>query len=256
MRNTCEIGEKRITLCVGVRKDIMRKLRSLPEGYPFGYVDLEISSERFAAAAKVLGRMVNEGVIQRSSPGVYFKPKETSFGPARLSEEIIVRTYLFRNGKRCAYITGLGLFNRMGLTTQVPKVLQVASFDRRISAEVGNLRLKPVKSYVRVTDRNIVLLEILDVIKEFKNIPDIEPRIAIKFLRKKLNQLQANKVSEMVEVALKYPPRVRAMLGALLSVERPDINIGRLRASLHPLSKYDFGLSEADLAKAKEWKLF
>lgn len=247
--------EKRVALGMGIRKSILRALRKLPEGIPFGYSDIGVTKADFAAAAKVLGRMVKEGVIARSAPGVYYKARSTPFGNDGLSEEVLVRTYLFRAGRRIAYVTGVGLFNQLGLTTQVPKNIQIASQNLRISTQVGNLRLKPVKSYVKVTNRNFYLLELLDVVKEFKNIPDIEPRKAIEFLRNKLSQLQAASISKMVEIALKYPPRVRAMLGALLSLERPEINIGNLRASLHPLSKYDFGLSEADLATANDWKL-
>ena len=160
-------------------KKIKRAIEQKPIGVPFGYFDFGLQNEEFAAAAKALGRLVESGKIMREAPGVYYRARLTPFGSSRLSEEILVSTYLFFKGRRCAYITGVGLFNQLGLTTQVPKVLQIACYEKRISAQVGNLRLKPVRSYVQVTDKNISLLELLDVIKEFKNIPDIDSRLAI-----------------------------------------------------------------------------
>lgn len=238
-----------------LRNKILNAAKAIPEGVPFGYGDIGVGGKEFGAASQVLSRLVRNGEIERVSPGIFFRARRTLLGKGGVSQELLIRKYLFPNGKRRAYVTGVALYNRLGLTTQVPSIIQIGSLDRRIYTRIGSLRLMPVKSYVEVTEKNFSLLEILDVIKDFKNIPDIEPRLAVKFLKSKLRQLQAAEVSNLVKIALKYPPRVRAMLGALLSIEKPEIEIGRLRASLHPLSKYDFGLGDADLTNADDWKL-
>ena len=42
----------------------------------------------------------------------------------------------------------------MGLTTQVPVNLSLASRDRRIIPRIGDMQIRPVKSYVDVTKDN------------------------------------------------------------------------------------------------------
>jgi hypothetical protein len=84
--------------------------------------------------------------------------------------------YLFDNNKQTAYVTGTRLYNRLGLTTQVPNIIRVASLDRQIKGKAGNLVVRPAKSYVKVTSERVRYLEILDVMKDFNIIPDLQKK--------------------------------------------------------------------------------
>jgi hypothetical protein len=53
----------------------------------------------------------------------------------------------------------------LGLTTQVPSSIRVASLDKQVKGKVGNVVIKPAKSYVKVTADTIKYLELLDVLK-------------------------------------------------------------------------------------------
>lgn len=240
---------------VKVAEKIEQGIARLDEGTTFKYKELGITPEEYPAATKAIGRLVSKGIIKRASTGVFYKPKKTVFGPLRPTEQELLRPYLFQDNKRIAYITGTSLYNQMGLTTQVPKVIKVASRDKRIITTVGNIRVKPVKSYAEVTNENYRYMELLDVLKDFKNIPDKEVSQTIRFLLEKIRSMLLPDREKLIEMALRYPPRVRAFLGALLTQLYPGEKFPALYNSLNPLTKFDLGLQKNTLATAEYWNI-
>jgi hypothetical protein len=59
----------------------------------------------------------------------------------------------------------------------------------------------------------------------------------------------------MVEYALAYPSRVRALLGAILEAMCIKTNIELLRKSLNPLSSYKIGISTNILPTVPNWNI-
>ena len=63
-----------------------------------------------------------------------------------------------------------------------------------------------------------------------------------------------SRLREPGEAALAEPPRVRAMLGALLAYsELAEVLWEALKASKNPLTKFDFGLF-SELPNVQEWQ--
>ncbi len=236
-----------------VAEIITKKIKDMKEGTAFGYAQLLVGSDQFSASAKALERLVAKGKIKRVSRGKFYKPRQSAFGELRPSEDGILELYLYSQNKRIAYITGTALYNRMGLTTQVPKTIKVASRDKRISVNNGSLRVRPAKSYVNVTDDNFYLLELLDAIKDFSNIPDLDKKMGIKYLKSRLSDLNKKGKSQIIKYALNYPPRVRALLGALFTELGYIQNIDALRKSLNPLTVFKLGIKEEWLNSAPLW---
>jgi len=238
-----------------VTEKIERKINRLQEGTTFGYQQLGIDRTEFNAAAKAIQRLIGKGVIKRASTGVFYKPKQSVFGELRPGEEELLKPYLFKNGKRIAYITGGALYNRMGLTTQVPKTIKVASRVNRVSTRIGKTQVKPVKSYVDVTNQNYYLLEILDALKDFKTIPDLDKESAITLLKTRIRKLAKSDQSKLIKYAFKYPPRAKALLGAILESIKIKENIEDLKARLNPLSSFNIGIKEDLLPTGPEWNI-
>jgi hypothetical protein len=237
-----------------VTEKIEKKIKRMLEGTTFKYQQLNIAVDEYGAAAKAIERLIVRGIIKRVSTGIFYKPKKTVFGELRPGETEIIKPYLFEQGKRIAYITGTALFNNLGLTTQVPKTIKIASRNKRITINAGSLKAKPVKSYVDVTDENYQFLEILDVLKDFTIIPDLDKEAGIMFLLNKLKNLSEKEKSRMIKFALQYPPRTRAFLGALLN--KIEIEGNRiLKQSLNPLTIYELGINNALLSTAPSWNI-
>lgn len=244
-----------ICIPMKIAQKIEKQINKLRKGTTFKYQQFSIEKNEFSAAAKAIERLIEKGVIKRVSTGVFYKPKQTIFGGLMPNEEELLKTYLFENNKRIAYVTGTSLYNKMGLTTQVPRNIKIASRDKRITVSVGNIKGNPVKSYVDVTDKNYHLLGILDALKDFKKIPDLDQNAGIKIISKQLKSLSLKELKELIEYALSYPPRVRAFLGAILEAIDTDLELVTLKDSLNPLSEYDLGIREELLSTVVKWNI-
>lgn len=200
-------------------------------------------------------RLQKKGVIKKISKGKFFKPKMTIFGEKKPSEEQILKSYLYKEGKRVAYITGTYLYNQLGLTTQIPSTIRIASRDKSITIKTLSVKASPAKSYVDVTEENYQILGFLDAIKDLKQIPDVDINLAVRIFQTRIKQLNEKQTQGMVEYALAYPSRVRALLGAILEAMCIKTNIELLRKSLNPLSSYKLGISTNILPTATNWNI-
>lgn len=238
-----------------VTEKIEQRINRMQVGTTFKYQQLGIDQSDYGAAAKAMERFIKKGMIKRVSTGVFYKPKQSAFGELKPREDELLKPYLFQDGKRIAYITGGSLYNRMGLTTQVSKTIKVASKVKRVTTKIGKTQVKPVKSYVDVTNENYYLLEILDALKDFKVISDLDKKSAIALLKNKINKLSKNDQSKIIRYALKYPPRVIALLGAILELSKKKDGLESLRTNLNPLTTYNLGIKKETLPTAPGWNI-
>ncbi len=234
---------------------IRNKIQNLPEGKTFGYADLGIAKDEYQTAAKALERLQGQGIIKKTSKGVFYKPKQTMFGELKPDYSEQLRPYLFENGKRIAYETGFSLYNRLGLTTQMAFRIKIASRSKRISINRGVLKADAVKSYAEVTEANYELLGFLDAIKDIKRIPDSTVSKAIKIISSRIRNLDEKQLTALVKYALRYPPRVRALVGAILENLNSSTNTNKLKEGLNPLTQFKLGLRESDLPSIKNWNI-
>ena len=235
-----------------VAEQIRKTITMLPEDKTFGYADLPIAQNEYLTAAKALERMQAKGLIKKMAKGIFYKPIKTVFGDLQPDDSEKLKPYLFKNGKRIAYITGESLYNQMNLTTQMAFRIKIAS-NRRINIDKGAIKAKSVKSYAEVSEENYQLLGFLDAIKDIKKIPDCTASNAVKILSKKLTTFEDKKVEELIKYAHLYPPRVRALLGAILEKNNTKVKISALKESLNPITTFELNLKETDLPTIKNW---
>lgn len=234
---------------------IQSKIKKLPIGKTFGYADLDIAKGDFQTAAKALERLQAKGLIKKLSKGVFYKPEQTVFGELQPDYSEQLRPYLFENGKRIAYETGFSLYNRMGLTTQMSFRIKIASRSKRIYINRGTLKADAIKSYAEITDSNYELLGFLDAFKDIKRIPDCSISQAVKIMSSKITKLEEKQIAELIKYALLYPPRVRALVGAMLESLNIKANTEKLKQSLNPLTKIKLDIKEKELPTIENWNI-
>ncbi len=140
----------------------------------------------------------------------------------------------------------------MGLTTQMAFRIKIASRSKRIFINRGALKADAVKSYVEVTDTNFEILGVLDAFKDIKRIPDCSVEQAIKRLSVILKELNEKQTTTLIKYALLYPPRVRALVGAVLQ-NNGYKGLEALKDSLNPLTIIQMGLTESELPTKSNW---
>lgn len=234
---------------------IAEKIDSLPQDVSFGYGQLGLSKQDYSSAAKILERQRKKGKIKKLSKGLFYKPKVTLFGEKTPAEDQILKSYLYSKGKRIAYVTGTYLYNQMGLTTQIPARIQIASREKRIFISRGTIKATAVKSYVDVSEENYKLLGLLDALKDLKQIPDLDMNRAIIILKNQIGSLTEKQLTVLIGNALKYPPRVQALLGALLTEMEKKGKTKELMEALNPLTVFKLGLDSNQLSTAPEWNI-
>jgi hypothetical protein len=167
------------------------------------------------AVAQELSRLHATGQLSRAKQGIYFRPKQSRFGDLYPSEADVIKFLLYKGNKRTGYLTGGRLYNRLGLTTQVSGVIEVASREHRRSGAFLGFRVRYVKAYAEVREKDVPLLELLDAIKDLNQIPET-PRPALHHLLSNMVQkLPKQDQNRLAQLALGYPPRVCAVLNTI-----------------------------------------
>ena len=239
-----------------VTDKIAAKINRIDTGDVFGYDTLGLTSNEIIAGAKALSRLVDKGVIKRARKGFYYKPKITVFGEQKPREDVLLSLYLFEKNKQVAYITGTKLYNRLGLTTQVPSSIRIASLDKQVKGKAGNIVIKPAKSYVKVTSDTVKYLELLDVIKDLNTIPDLQKSDGLVYLKKVIYNFETTEIKKLITYGVAYPPKVRALLGALLEAMNVDTtNLSLLKKSINSSSSYEYGITPKMLSTVNSWNI-
>lgn len=76
---------------------------------------------------------------------------------------------------------------------------------KRSALKVGSLKIRFVKSYEEITNNNDKLLSILNVLKDFKKIPDLDKVSAIRRIEGVVAGLTELEQKHLVKYALAYP---------------------------------------------------
>jgi hypothetical protein len=91
--------------------------------------------------------------------------------------------------------------------------------------------------------------------KDLKIIPDSDTHSAITILSSIIKNLNEKQTGEIIRYALRYPPRVRALLGAILEQLNRKRGIQKLKESLNPLTHFKMGLNKTNLKTAVNWNI-
>jgi hypothetical protein len=83
----------------------------------------------------------------------------------------------------------------------------------------------------------------------------VNKKSAILVLLSYLKKLTSKELEEYIKYALLYPPRVRALLGALLEKLDSTIDVKRLKNSLNPLTIYNYDLGDTALITKQNWNI-
>lgn len=121
------------------------------------------------AVRQSIKRLVANGFLERYDNGIYYIPKRGELlGKSYLDPLLVImRKYVQNKTETYGYVTGISFANQLGLTTQMPAVIEVvtnreATNGRMIA--VGNLKVRIKKPSVTISNSNAELLQLLDSI--------------------------------------------------------------------------------------------
>jgi hypothetical protein len=204
----------------------------------------------FRAVAKTLSRLARQGVIERLGKGLYYRPRPTAFGPSR-PNMAQVRSLALR--QKAVFPAGTAAANLLGFTTQNPARIELAtdgaSLPRHFLGDAAIVHTRRPAAWRTLSEIDAALLDFLRNRGASSELPPGETvEKLLQYFR------EPGRFERLRKVAPTEPPRVRAMLGAIgEQIGRPESDLTRLRESLNPLSRFDFGILAA-LAFARRWQ--
>ena len=234
---------------------VEQKIRNWPDKKVFRLEDFSVYSERPKAVSQALSRLVQRGVIVRIDKGRFYKPKASRFGVVRPSENAILESFLYLGRKTVAYLTGVSLYYRWGLTTQIPAEVQLKSIESSFSRNIGGIRIRAKKAPTdRLNASNIKILQLLDVLEGLRTIPDADPEQVLLKVGQVISGFDDRDVKSSERLVSSYRASVKALLGSLLE-DFLGYESTRLKKELSPLSKYRTGISSKNIMSANKWQL-
>lgn len=118
---------------------------------------------------KALERLSKQGILMHLARGLYYRPTQSKFGIVPISESEIIDHYI---GSEQGVIIGYRLYNRLGLTTQVSKQVQILS--SALSGEqksIGNIHV--VSCNLPFSGKAVAVIETMEVLQNYRQIEDI-----------------------------------------------------------------------------------
>lgn len=175
-------------------------------GNPFSLAEINFNNYSLPWIKKELNKLVNSNRIVRYERGIYYIPEKTIFGNGSLNpHKIIEKKYLSNDS---GYYSGLSFANKVGITTQMPNVIEIYTNNEKSRVReitVNNLKVILRKTRVNITKENICVLSFLELMNSF-------PRDYFNSERKNIiiNYIKENGINrkEITKYSPYFPDRV------------------------------------------------
>ena len=204
----------------------------------------------FEAVAQALSRLTRQGRLERLSKGVYYSTRQTAFGKSRPNPAAIQR---LASRRKSVFPSGIAAANLLGFTTQTAGRRELStsalSLPRKLVGSDTVIHTRRPEAWAGLSESDAALL---DFLRRAGRTSELSPEETVRRTGKLLSE--KGRFERLVKVATSEPPRVRAMIGAIgeqLGKNRAALR--RLRDSLNPFSRFDFGLL-AGLRHAYNWQ--
>lgn len=143
---------------------------------------------------KMLERMYKDGELAKAARGIYYKPKSSKYGIIPPSQEQIIESFTKNN---TGTVIGYALYNKLNLTTQVAKTVQVLSSTLdSFTKTIRNVSIKQVE--LEFTQDVEDMIQGLDVLQNFYEIEDINYVEFLEYTRKLAMRYHADTFKKVI----------------------------------------------------------
>jgi hypothetical protein len=124
-------------------------------------------------ARLILSRLERDGLISRYDRGIYYKPQQTVWGLSTIGRDVVLKYKYIQDekGNIKGYVTGARLFNHMGLTTQVPRMTEIATNEHTNKNKAVKYGALLQRARLTINGGNYLYQQMIDVIENRENIP-------------------------------------------------------------------------------------
>lgn len=116
---------------------------------------------------KELNRLCDNNQIKRFEKGICYIPKQTPFGASALNpNKVVEKKYIKSDDEIFGYYSGYYLLNLLGISNQIPNVIEVYSnreSSKMRDVKVGTQNVRVRKSRINITKENVAVLTFLEL---------------------------------------------------------------------------------------------
>ena len=138
---------------------------------PIFISEIQLEGINDNALRQYFKRMVKSGDIVRFDTGIYYLPKASRFLKKSYldPEKVIIRKYIKNSEETYGYFSGATFANQIGLTTQMPAVLEIVTARESTKGrivEIGSQTVRLKRPAIEITSENASLLQFLDAVSQ------------------------------------------------------------------------------------------
>ncbi len=203
-----------------------------------------------SAVAQALSRLSRQGKLERLSKGVYYRARQTALGKSLPNPAVMQR---LASRSKTVFPAGIAAANFLGFTTQTARRGEVAtsgfSLPRKLLGSDTVIHTRRPEAWAGLSEADAALLDFLRRGGKTSELsPEETARRTVALFR------EPGRFERILKVASSEPPRVRALIGAIgEEIRRRPAALKRLRASLNPVSRFEFGMLKG-LSYAGRWQ--
>jgi hypothetical protein len=157
---------------VGMRQELIERLKEL-----YGCNEPITAAEILSAWSeysrpmvfRLLKRHTESESLKRFDMGIYYIPTDTFLGKSKLDPgKVITKRFIKSGGDVFGYYSGMGLFNELGLTTQMPMVAEIVTekeTTRVREVTVGKAKVLLRRAKTKINKNNAPVLQFLEAMK-------------------------------------------------------------------------------------------
>lgn len=145
-------------------------IHNYKECEPIFFGDLLVEGITKSAVNQQLRTLCNNEKLAKYETGVYYIPKKTSLkstiGPT--ADTVARYRYISKGDTINGFYAGNTFANQLGITTQVPRVVEIVSNNTNSSpreVEIGGRKFYVKKPVTTVTAENVYVLQMLELLK-------------------------------------------------------------------------------------------
>lgn len=138
---------------------------------PIFLTDLTMNTANANSIRQSVKRMVKSGTLLRFDTGIYYLPKASRLLSKSYLDpvKVVIRKYIRNNTEVFGYFTGAAFANQLGITTQMPIILEIATNKESTNGRIvtiGNQKVRLKKPALEINQENAGLLQFLDAISQ------------------------------------------------------------------------------------------
>lgn len=236
-----------------IAKQVKSTLNTFTPGEVFTIQSFDIEQQCQPALVRYLNKMIERKEIERLSKGRYYIPRKTRFGNLSPSVNEVVKDLLIKDNKIIGYISGIPAYAKLGLTTQIAGTIKIGSNTYRRPTKRQGYEIRTFIQRNQITLETIPLLQILDAVRDFREIPAATPSSVIKNITGIIQSLSKPQIDSIIKLSLCYSGYIRAILGATL--ELLGLPTDELKKSLNWVTTYKLGIDEDSLPTKINWNI-